>query len=258
MSNLAILYWEAKMYDDAVYVGERMLKLARQINYEKGIGTALHHLGLAYEGMGEYIDALECYEEAYNLSRRINFGDLNRVLPGYIKKVEKNAKKMRKKGKTSIRKPVAVGDSGGAVGDSRDQRLYELFEIYKVEVNNKNYQKAHDAMIEAKEIGKDLNRSDVIGLSVGCIGNLYLLQDKVEEALRHLKEALNIVEDFADKIGDNFPDLLANIGLAYAKISSWETALKYYERALESFKSMGHQEGIEKSQRMIGQIKEKL
>ncbi|MBD3228902.1 MAG: tetratricopeptide repeat protein [Candidatus Lokiarchaeota archaeon] len=139
-----------------------------------------------------------------------------------------------------------------------NQKYIDIFNSYKVELENNNYQKAHKLITEALELAKEIDRKDFIALSTAGIGNTCLLQNKIDDALKYLKESLQMQEDIKEIMGENYVDTIIHIGLAFEKKSMLDKALQYLERAYEIYDSTDNQKEKDKIQNLMKDIKSKI
>lgn len=167
-----------------------------------GLSHNIHNnLGLAYDRIGKYEEAIKELNEALRLN------------PGYIE-VHNNL------GVTYDR----MGRHEDAVNELKEalklnpnyaEALCNLGNIYAC---SGNYEEAVEKLKEALRINPEL------AIAHNNLGNIYALQKRSEEEIKEFKEALRINPDYAPAHN--------NLGNAYAEAGRFEDALREFQEAL--------------------------
>lgn len=170
----------------------------------KGIGLShyIHNnMGIAYDRIGRYEEALEELKQALRLN------------PGYIEVHNNLAVTYDKMGK-------------------HDEALMGLQEALRL---NPNYTEAHNNLgtLFAKsgryedaveELTQALRLNPRYAIAHNNLGHIYALQNKNHEAVMEFREALGIDPDYASAH--------SNLGSMYAELGKYEEALKEFQEAL--------------------------
>jgi len=115
------------------------------------------------------------------------------------------------------------------------------FDLSKLDLAEKHYK-------EAKKISKqvedkqEMSKGESIALS--SIGLVYRAKGEFDEALKYLKEALEIHKENGYRLGQ--AEQLGNIGLIYLDKGDTDEAMKYLKQAVKIDKVIGYRfmEGI--------------
>jgi len=219
--------------------------------YAQGEQTvdANRHKAQELENLGEYLKAVEMYEESVhtekgapdpiklNIVTGLNQAAYYYALAGQYKtatdKIEealKIAKKMKR-------------DDLIAECFNRFGYFYKYLKRYDVAL--KYYQ---DALDIYRKLGQEGN----VASSLNYIGNAYNSSGQHDTAIEYLDEALDIDKKLGreDKVATD----LNNIGRVYETIGKYDNAIEYYEKALSIDRKLGLEEKISNGLNNIGNI----
>ena len=211
--------------DKAAGYNEQSLKLARKINYLKGIAEAIYNQSTVFSLKGKYDSALAVVERAKpvfrELSDSVTYADfLGNV--GYLYSLKNDPKNalinlleaLKIYKLTGSRKNLAL--------------LYNRFgSLYR---NEKMYDSALFYFHESLKI------NDAEGFKLGSsvnlvnIGTLYENKSEHLKAIGYFKQALDIKRRLGDKQG--IGKCFNNIGAAYMNLGEVDSAIEYHEKAL--------------------------
>lgn len=121
---------------------------------------------------------------------------------------------------------------------------YMLFEMRNAE---DYYEKARDLSTRVRdERARSLGRA----AALGNMGLVHAYLRKLDEALEHYNEALDIYKEIGDDEG--IAKCLNNIGTTYGDLGKPDEALEYYNEALAISRKIGYQQGIANQLTNIG------
>ena len=103
---------------------------------------------------------------------------------------------------------------------------------------------ALEAYKQAGEIGKKLDKKQLLALAYSGTGTIYYSISKYDKALEYYNEALNIRREVRDKQGEGVT--LNNIAATYHSWGKYDKALEYLEKALAIHRDVGNrrEEGV--------------
>ncbi|MBU4361039.1 tetratricopeptide repeat protein [bacterium] len=209
LGNIGNIYHNLGKPDEALEYYQQALEINRKLGYEQGVAQNLNNIGTLYNELGKYDEALKCQEEALEISQK--FKDEQAIA------------------NTLTNIGIIYTDSG------KPEEALKLFQE-ALEINEKNkYQEG---------IANVFNN---IGLSHSNL-------KETDQALNYYQKALKINKKIGYKEG--VVTNLGNIGLIYITLGKSEEALKYYQEALEVFIHMNAEPRIEILLKLIKIIEE--
>lgn len=198
LGNIGNIYHNLGKPDEALEYYQQALEINRKLGYEQGAAHNLNNIGTLYNELGKPDEALKCQEEALEISRKF-------------------------KDEQAIANSLA--NIGTIYTDSgKPEEALKLFQD-TLEINKKNkYQEG---------IANVFNN----------IGLAHSKLRETEQALDYYQKALKINKNIGYKEG--VATNLGNIGLIYITLGKSKEALKYYQEALEIFIHMNAEPRIE-------------
>ncbi len=169
---------------------KRLAELSRQKNFPQGEITAYNMLGKLYRINGDYPEAIYYHQKAYDLAKQID--DL------YDEIYSLNM--------------IGV--------------VYRRMDAVKsaLEYHNKALNLALNALQKNEKIWKN------IAISHNSIGNIYLLLQRDDLALKHFLEALKIEKKYNNLLG--LAINYQNIGSIYERRGDYDKAMEQYQKSL--------------------------
>ncbi len=184
--TLGYAYDDLGDYLKAIEYYEQTLAIVREISDRMGEAGALGNMGVSYRNLGEYQKAIEFYEAALEIFKEIG----NRSGEGAFL---------------------------GNLGDAYDY-------IGKKAEGVEYYEKA---LAIAKEIG-DRQRESIW---LGNLGNAYESSGEYQKAIDYFEQALIISREIGDRSSEGYQ--LSNLGLAYANAGETEKAIDLSKKAVQ-------------------------
>ena len=198
LGSIGNIYHNLGKPDEALEYYQQALEINRKLGYEQGAAHNLNNIGTLYNELSKHDEALECQEEALKISKK--FKDKQAIANSL----------------TNI--GIIYTDSG------KPEETLKLFQ-------------------EALEINKKLKYQEGIANVFNNIGLAYSNLKETDQALNYYQKALKINKEIGYKEG--VATNLGNIGLIYITLGKSEEALKYYQEALEIFVHTNSQPRIE-------------
>jgi len=209
LGNIGNIYHNLGKPDEALEYYQQALEINKKLGYEQGIAHNLSNIGTVYNELGKHDEALKFQEEALEINQKIEDE------PGIA---------------NSLNNIGVVYNGSG-----------------KTEEALKFYQ-------EALEINKKIGYEEGIANVINNIGLTYSKLREINLALNYYQEALKINRKIGYKEG--IATNLGNIGLVYITLGQSKEALKYYQEALEVFVHIKAQPRIEILLKIIKIIEE--
>ncbi|MBU4601619.1 tetratricopeptide repeat protein [bacterium] len=209
LGNIGNIYHNLGKPDEALEYYQQALEINRKLGYEQGVAQNLNNIGTLYNELGKYDEALKCQEEALEVSQK--FKDEQAIANSL----------------TNI--GIIYTDSG------KHEEALKLFQ-------------------EALEINEKNKYQEGIANVFNNIGLAHSNLKETDQALNYYQKALKINKKIGYKEG--IATNLGNIGLIYITLGKPEEVLKYYQEALEIFIHMDAQPRIEILLKLIKIIEE--
>ena len=223
----------------------RALALMTQLGNDQGRADVLNAMGVAYQSLGEYPQAIANYGEAAAI--RVEIGDERGVAVslknrasvhlamGHIAEAEPDLRAAREiYEKIGDRKGVAdVWNDFGALHEGRGE-----------------YAEARKAYQEALRIRRELGDEQQLAQSYDNVGYVFFLEGEHDNALVYWQQAL----DLRRKIGDKAGVVLStqNMGFLQTTRGRWSEAMKSFLDALEQSREIDFKNALAVSHGNIG------
>jgi signal transduction histidine kinase/DNA-binding response OmpR family regulator len=211
--------------DKAAAYNENALRLARKINYPKGITDAVYNQSSIFRIRGKYDSALVILLSAKETYKQLPDST---AYPDYLSEVG-NLYSLKNDPENAL---INLLEALKIYQQKRIKKnlalLYNRFgSLYKT-------QKQYDSALAYYKKSYDIN--DVAGFKLGCSANLInigtIYEDKNEHltAIGYFQKALEIKEKLGDKQG--IGKCLNNIGAAYMNMGEVTSAIEFHKKAL--------------------------
>ncbi len=224
--------------DKGIKYGERGVKLATELDWEKGIADNNVAIGLNYtlgksdfaKGKLYFEKALKTYEELdlkQELGKTlVNIGIVFQNQSLYTEAIEKYEEALVLF--EQLKEEERIASTLGNIGF-----------IYR---SQSDYAKALGYYQRSLSIFEKLGNKNGIATNLGNIGMLYDYQSDYSRAIDYYKKALVIKKELGDKMGE--AALLANIGSVYLAQNNYDSALQNFELSVDLFEDLGNRYGV--------------
>ena len=225
-------YYQYSNLDSAEYYAFKAEKLAKVIEYQKGIAVSYNHIGLLKQGRGELEQAIIWFDSALTVNRRIknvdnelanisnlavthsNLGNDSIALDLYFQG-------LRKAQENNL--PQRIGSFTGNLGN----RFYRSGEfdsaLMYYEISMRNFELANDQSLTS--------------LMLNNIGTAYHAKADYAKASLYYKEALDVAEKVKFKYVLNLAT--QNLALIFKIIGLPEKSIEYSFKILETYQQSG-------------------
>ncbi len=249
-------------YANGLNIGNKSLKLAKELNYSKGIANAQNNIGNIYYFQGDYPAALKNHLSALRIREKINdsegiaasynnLGNVYKSLGDYDKALKYQFESLKIEKKLGNQNGIAASYNNIGIA-YQNQKNYDKALEYQLmgltirqKINDKyglansynnlgnifssqkNLDKALQYYFLSLEIEKEINHINGVALSYINIGNLYFKQKKIAEAKKYQLMALDIANEIKSE------DIKLN---AYEVLAQLDSAMGNYKGAYEYHK----------------------
>ncbi|MEA5464586.1 CHAT domain-containing protein [Leptothoe sp. PORK10 BA2] len=251
LNNIGLVYDNLGQYPQALDYYNQALAIFRDIGDRSGEGTTLNNIGLVYRHLGQYPQALDYYNQAFAISRDIGDRSGEGITLNNIGAVYNNLGQY----------PQALDYYNQAlairrdIGDRRGEGT-TLNNIGAVYNNLGQYPQALDYYDQALAIRRDIGDLSGEGTTLNNIGAVYNNLGQYPQALDYYNQALAIRRDIGDRRGEGIT--LNNIGAVYNNLGQYPQALDYYNQALAISRDIGDLSGEGTTLNNIGLVYDNL
>ena len=248
--NLGSVYLTRGDLDKAEQMLNKSLEINKKLGRLEGMANQYGNLGLIYKTRGDLDKAeqmltksLKIYEKLGRLEGMANqYSNLGVIYQtrGHLEKAEEMYQKVLDID-SKLGRLVNIATAYGNLGI-----------IYQT---RGDLEKAEQMLNKSLEINKKLGRLEGMANQYGNLGLIYQTRGDLNKAEQMHKKSLEINEKLVRLEGMTIQ--YVNLGLIYERRGDIGKARAYWEKALVLFKKIGMKPEIEKTQRLIKQLKDK-
>ena len=223
------------------------LSLAIELDNEEQKAQILQVLGIAYDGMNKYDEALRNVQQSLEINKRLGnksaaansyseIGDIQSYLgkPDLSLAAYNEALKLRTE--IGAKKDVA-------------STLISLGSLWE---DRGEYDKALSLYKEALQTERDAGDAALQAVCLNNIGSVYLAKGQSEDALTYYQQALQLREKL-NNAGDT-ADTLHDLGEAYTRTAQYDQAMSSFMRALELRRTTNDTHNAALTQHSMGMV----
>lgn len=238
-------------YDEAEKLYKQTLEIVRKINDYPRIVDSLHQIATIHYLKGNYDDALNLYMESIEIKERIRdhsgiAASLHQV--ARIWQRRGNYSRAEKLYEKSLKISRRIGDLKGIA-----KSLHQLAIIQQTRAN---YDEAKKLYKQSLKIVERLGEQAEIASSLHQLANIQYIKGNFDEAKKLYIQSLEICRKLEYQLGIAFN--FSSLGLLLDKLEELDSAITYYEKAYELFRTIGHNEYERKAKRELDRIRSKL
>lgn len=269
--------------EQALNYSDIALKLAAKTGFRKGEATSYLMLGSVYYDNGNFKTALECYFKSLTIRKELddkrgtiqslnNIGDAQINLGQYLNAIEayQNAVEIcNQTGEKLLLKYNNIAAAYYLMGNYEKATDYYTMALKQFEVLgfkekminpylgiggiNKvlgKYEKALEYYQKALQISQTVQNLGGRSKALTGLATIYEKLNKNDSALIFYQEALQIAEDLKDK--SSIALSLMNVGNVFVHLKKYDSAIEFYEKALKTNKLIDNKNGISESMTNMG------
>jgi tetratricopeptide (TPR) repeat protein len=270
------LLWQGKQqckvsqFKAAFQSYRQSLALYQEIGNLLGESAALIDLGITCDFLGEYLKAIDCYEQSLEIARKIggqsgkvgkglclgNLGKTYSSLGKYYEAVDcqKQSLEIAQKFKNHHAIATALGNLGfnfyslGRYDKAIDYHQQQLKLVKEIiprltegKVDNNLFLGSREAINEFKK--EQINALGSLGLVLYAIGEEKQAMAHYQESLdiareiKYFKQSLTIYHELHSLFGEACS--LSGLGMVYRAKGKYQQAMKYYQQALNITQEIG-------------------
>ncbi len=225
LGNLGNAYRNLGEYGQAIRCYEQVLRVAEETSDTQLEGRARGNLGIVFVSLGEYARALDHYQQVLSIANQVGDTRMLGLVVGDIGLVYANMGDYEQAIDYYQQALNLDEQVGDLQGKSTD--LSNLGNVYRALGKYQDALACHqEALSLAERLGDLQGRSNVLG----NLGTIYAVLGDYGQAATCYREALTIAEQIGDRAAS--ADHLGNLGNIFFFQKEYEQAVRYYQEAL--------------------------
>ena len=243
--------WELRVTDlpKAFELSQESVKLARSIDYPKGLAEGLRSLGFSYVRFFKNDEAAPLLKESLSLFQSLNDLKGQAVIYEYLGIIERNWGNLGASLDLLLKAYEIVLQTGPL--EVEITCSYQLGVTYKHLGNHEN---ALDYLYKTLSLAKKINYPLMEAYATNIIGSIYFDNGNYNQALDCYQQGLPIRQQSHDKWGE--AGSLDNIGFTYLKLNDLDKAIDYCKQSLTICQATGDKKGEANALLHLGEIYE--
>lgn len=213
-------------------MSQKGYKLAKDINYKKGIMNCLFRQGRAIWLMGNNNEAIPILTRTLELARKDHNYKIEVECYSTLGNVYLGLKSYHVAYNYYLR-GISICDEHG-LNINKGNILNNIGEVYN---ELESYEKALEYYLKSIKTLEKLKEIEFISIPLLNIGSIYCSQKKYCKAKKYLEDSLEIAQKYNDKIGIAYA--FYEFAKIYNQSESNEKALEYYNNALKYVREAG-------------------
>jgi signal transduction histidine kinase len=218
--------WNVRVNDSprSFVLSKEAVKIARSINYSKGLAHGLKSLGFCFVRTAKNEEALPMLHESLSLFESLNDWEGQAVVHGYLAIIQRN--------RGDLGTALELGFKALELSQRTGFKENEGTDLYQIGVTYNqlgNFEKALDYLYRSLSIFRENRNRLFESYPTNVIGSIYFESGDYSKALDYFEEALASRQESLDKLGE--AGSLDNIGYAHFKLGNYSEALSYCTRS---------------------------
>jgi tetratricopeptide (TPR) repeat protein len=232
LNRLGRLYGSLGDYGQALLCYQQALQISQDIGDKKGESTALNNISLIYLDKGDYDTALYYLTQTLEIDRELGNKQGDGATLNNLSRVY-DAKGEYDIALHYLAQSLQITKDGG---DKQGEGaiLNNLAGIAHVKGD---YDTALDYLMQSLQIAQDIGDKQGVGITLNNISQIYKVKGDYDTALQHLTQSLRIRQEIGDKQGEGAT--FNNISQIYMDQGDYDTALHYLTQALQLSQNIG-------------------
>ena len=249
LNALSDQYGKISEFKMAMQYADSALKMAKTLDYKKGIANAYKEIGNCYNSQGKSPEALEHFWASLKIFEEIgdkkSMYDSHRKIGGIFWSMENFAETLKHKS-ICLKLSEEIGDkkliasSYNSIGNSH--------------LNLGNYAKGLENLFSAVKIYEEIGSMNSTAIPYHNIGIIYYKQSNYHEAINYIQASIKITEELGwDVVTASSFFLLADV---YIALNNFQEARKYLDDGFPVSKETGYKYGVMNYYQSLSKIDE--
>ena len=210
------------------------MKLARELNYDRGIARCYHRYSVMHMSFGDFDQSLEMVGKSREVFSKIGDRKGISICDNLESNIHLNMGSYQKALKLCLKSEKYHEERK----DTADIKLLAAakYTIHTIHRKLEDYDKARVYLNESIDIFESLSDSVHLLTAYNALGALLSKQEKYKEAIPVLRNALGLAGKF--KNYDEQGLIYKNIGVQYDYLKQFDSSQIYFYKALANFKRL--------------------
>jgi signal transduction histidine kinase len=230
--------WDVRVYNSpkSFQLSQESVKLARSINYKKGLAHGTQSLGFCYVRRSENQEALPLLEESLALFESLDDIIGQSCAYEYMTIIQRGWGKFGRSLELGFKALELIERT--TCRENQSTILYQIGVTYK---HLGNFEKALEYQYKSLSIHREMDNKLFQSYPINIIGSIYFENGDFPRALEYYREGLAGRQESNDQWGE--AGSLDNIGFTYFKLKDYEQAIEYCTKSLSISKITGDKRG---------------
>jgi len=226
-------------YNKALAEGEHILSHIHELKRDDKLATFLFELGWIYDDIGNARQAIEYYEQALSIRKKI-YGDWNPDVATTLNNIGVAWISLGKHKKAMEYCEQALSIRKKLYDDRHPDVAVTLNNIGGVQVRLGKHKKAMEYYEQALSINKAVygDRHPDVATTLNNIGGALHALGEYEKAIEYFKQALSITKEVYGNRHSGVATTLNNIGTVQNALGEHKRAIEYFEQSLSITKAV--------------------
>jgi CHAT domain-containing protein len=243
--NLGLAYNNLGDYQQAINFQQQALVIVREIEDRRGEAASLGNLGIAYDSLGDYQQAINFQQQALAIVREIGDRHSEADSLGNLGNVYNSLGDYPRVIDFQQQSLALSRDIGDRQGEAAS--LGDLAMAY---YSLGDYRQAIDFQQQSLVIAREIHDRQSESNSLGNLGGVYYSLGDHQQAIDFQQQSLAIVREIGDQQGE--ADSLGNLGLVYNRLGYYQQAIDFQQQSLAIAHEIGDRQGEAASLNYLG------
>ena len=226
---LSNLYMDNDMFNEAISISNKGVKYSMKINDQNQIAEFYINIGISYNKLAEFHQALEYDLKAYAILEKSLNKDFLSIITNNIGIIYAKLNDYYNALNYYLKSLTIKQDLDDKVGIART-----MVNIGNIYLENKDFTKALEYYNQSLKVSREVGLKYLESQNLNNIGNIYQLLNSPKYALEYHQKALKIRIDLNDK--KSIAYTYNNIGNSLDALGKYQQAFDYYTKELEIYK----------------------
>lgn len=247
MHKIGDIYDLTGKLNDALKIYENALDLSEKIENTRLIIDSMNKTGWIYICLRRYDKVLTMMQKALKMSEHINYRDGIAFSAANIGIVQYSKGNMDEARKYYEKKLIIARDTHSNRGIASTTGNIGLLHFKKGD-----YDKAMECYEKAFDIFENIGDKQGAGTAINNIGNIYTEMGDYDKAMDYYRKKLKISEDIGDKKGASI--VYGNMAYIHMQNKEYDDALRLYKKKLSISRQTGDMRGMSQAYQNLGNM----